>query len=63
MLMDPIISLAHECDVSVLGLMHLSKDQDTLGRRLEGLARAVLKLFRPDPAQPNRRRLEVIGNF
>ena len=22
-----------------------------------------MKMFRPDPGQPNRRRLEVIGNF
>ena len=62
-LMDPIISIAQECDVSILGLMHLSKDAETLGRRLEGLARAILKLFKPDPGQPDRRRLEVIGNF
>ena len=41
----------------------LDKDAETLGRRLEGLARAILKLFRPDPGQPDRRRLEVIGNF
>ncbi|MBV8126803.1 MAG: AAA family ATPase [Planctomycetaceae bacterium] len=63
LLMDPIISIAQECDVSILGLMHLSKDAETLGRRLEGLARAILKMFRPDPGQPDRRRLEVIGNF
>ncbi len=62
-LMDPIISIAQKCDVSILGLMHLSKDAETLGRRLEGLARAILKLFKPDPGQPDRRRLEVIGNF
>ena len=46
-----------------MGLMHLSKDQDTLGRRLEGLARGIMKMFKPDPGQPDRRRLEVIGNF
>ena len=62
-LMNPIVNIAQEMDSTILGLMHLSKDQDTLGRRLEGLARAVLKMFRPDPAQPDRRRLEVIGNF
>ena len=61
--MTPIVSIAQTCDVSIIGLMHLSKDQDTLGRRLEGLARGIMKLFRPDPAQPDRRRLEVIGNF
>jgi len=43
--------------------MHLSKDMDTLGRRLEGSARGIIKILKPDPSQPNRRRLEVIGNF
>ncbi|MFI5454203.1 MAG: AAA family ATPase [Isosphaerales bacterium] len=62
-LMTPIVSIAQSCDVSIMGLMHLSKDQDTLGRRLEGLARGIMKMFKPDPAQPDRRRLEVIGNF
>ena len=61
--MTPIVSIAQTCDVSIIGLMHLSKDQDTLGRRLEGLSRGIMKLFRPDPSQPDRRRLEVIGNF
>ena len=62
-LMDPLITMAQECDTTLLGLMHLSKDAETLGRRLEGLARAILKLFKPDPGQPDRRKLEVIGNF
>ena len=61
--MTPIVSIAQSCDVSIMGLMHLSKDQDTLGRRLEGLARGIMKMFKPDPAQPDRRRLEVTGNF
>ncbi len=62
-IMTPIVSIAQECDASILGLMHLSKDMDTLGRRLEGLSRGIMKMFKPDPRQPNRRRLEVIGNF
>ena len=62
-IMTPIVSIAQSCDVSIMGLMHLSKDQDTLGRRLEGLARGIMKMFKPDPGQPDRRRLEVIGNF
>jgi hypothetical protein len=62
-LMTPIISIAQHYDVAIMGLMHLSKDLDTLGRRLEGLARGIMKLFRPDGSQPDRRRLEVIGNF
>jgi hypothetical protein len=62
-LMDPLITMAQESDTAILGLMHLSKDSETLGRRLEGLARAILKLFRPDPGRPDRRRLSVTGNF
>jgi hypothetical protein len=58
--MDPIIAIAQECDVAILGMMHASKDGETLGRRLEGLTRAVLKLSKPDPeGQPNRRKLWV----
>jgi hypothetical protein len=63
MLMDPLISIAQDCDTTLWGLMHLSKDAETLGRRLEGLARAILKLFKPDPGQPDRRKLIVTGNF
>lgn len=62
-IMTPIVTIAQECDASIMGLMHLSKDMDTLGRRLEGLSRGIMKMFKPDPGQPNRRRLEVIGNF
>ncbi len=62
-LMNPLIAIAQECDVAILGLMHLSKDSETIGRRLEGLARSILKLYRPDPGQPDRRRLEITGNF
>jgi AAA domain len=62
-IMTPIVSIAQSCDTSIMGLMHLSKDKDTLGRRLEGLARGIMKLFKPDPGQPERRRLEVTGSF
>jgi hypothetical protein len=62
-LMTPIITIAQECGTAIVGLMHLSKDNETLGRRLEGLARGIMKLFKPAPDQPDRRRLEVIGNF
>jgi hypothetical protein len=62
-IMTPIVTIAQECDATIMGLMHLSKDMDTLGRRLEGLSRGIMKMFRPDPSQPNRRRLEVMGNF
>ncbi len=62
-IMTPIVTIAQECDASIMGLMHLSKDMDTLGRRLEGLSRGIMKMFRPDPSQTKRRRLEVTGNF
>jgi hypothetical protein len=62
-LMNPVITMAQETDTAVLGLMHLSKADETLGRRLEALARAILKLHRPDPAQRDRRKLSVTGNF
>jgi hypothetical protein len=62
LLMDPIISIAQETETTILGLMHLSKDAETLGRRLEGLARSILKMFKPDPGQPDRRKLTCIGN-
>ena len=62
-LFDPLITMAQQCDTALLGLMHLSKDHETLGRRLEGMARSILKLFNPDPDQPDRRKLIVIGNF
>jgi hypothetical protein len=63
LLMNPLITMAQECGAAILGLMHLSKDNETLGRRLEGLARAILKLFKPDPGKPDRRKLIVTGNF
>jgi hypothetical protein len=62
-LVNPLITIAQDHDTTFLGLMHLSKDAETLGRRLEGLARAILKLFKPDPGQPDRRKLIVTGNF
>jgi len=64
LLFSPIIDIAQTTDTAFVGLMHLSKDGETLGRRLEGMARSVIKLFKPDPdGQPDRRKLVVIGNF
>jgi hypothetical protein len=59
---DPIVTIAQNSECAILGLMHLSKDDETLGRRLEGLSRSILKLSRPDPSQPNRRKLTCTGN-
>jgi hypothetical protein len=61
--LDPLLEIAQECDVALLGLMHLSLGNESLGRRIEGFTRSILKLTRPDPAQKKRLRLEVSGNF
>jgi hypothetical protein len=65
LLMDPLIAIAQEFDVAIVGMMHASKEGETLGRRLEGLARAVIRLTKPDPeGQPGRRKLWVArANF
>lgn len=63
LLMNPLIEMAQESNTTILGLMHLSKDGDTLGRRLEGAARGILKLHKPDDSQKDRRKLLVKGNF
>jgi hypothetical protein len=56
----PIMELAGKCGVAFLGLTHLSKDKDPLGRRIVEKARLVIKMTQPDPeGQPNRRRLWV----
>jgi hypothetical protein len=63
-LFDPIIEIAQRTGCTILCVSHLSKDGDTLGRRLEGAARSVTKLFYPDPdGQKDRRRLTTKGNF
>jgi hypothetical protein len=59
---SPLIDIAQTYETAIVALMHLSKDSETLGRRLEGMATSVLKLTRPDPSQPNRRKLECKGN-
>src|SRR5262249_22862167 len=63
-LLERILEIAQTTDTAIVGLMQLPKGGETLVRRLEGLARAVMKLERPDPErQPARRKLSVIGNF
>jgi hypothetical protein len=61
---DPIIEIAQKTGCTIICASHLSKDGDTLGRRLEGAARSVMKLSYPDPDnQKDRRRLTTKGNF
>ena len=54
------MELAASSGVAFLGLTHLSKDKDPLGRRIVEKARVVIKMTQPDPeGQPNRRKLWV----
>jgi hypothetical protein len=62
-LFDPIIEIAQKTNATIFCASHLSKDGDTLGRRLEAVARSVMKLYKPDPGnQPDRRKLTTMGN-
>jgi hypothetical protein len=56
----PILDLAGKHGVAFLGLTHLSKDKEALGRRIVEKARVIIKMTQPDrEGQPNRRRLWV----
>ena len=41
---EPLINIAQTYEIPIVASMHLSKDSETLGRRLEGMARSILKL-------------------
>jgi hypothetical protein len=56
----PILELCQKTGVALLGLTHLSKDKEALGRRIVEKARVVIKMTQPDPeGQLDRRRLWV----
>lgn len=55
---DPLIQLATETGVPVLGLTHLNKDKQVLNVRISERARSVLLIRQPDPSV-NRRRFWV----
>jgi hypothetical protein len=56
----PIMELAGASGVAFLGLTHLSKEREALGRRIIEKARIIIKMTQPDPeGQPNRRKLLV----
>jgi AAA domain len=56
----PIIDLAGQTKVPILGLTHLSMNKEALGRRIVEKARVVIKMTQPDPeGQRDRRRLWV----
>jgi hypothetical protein len=45
----PIIELARKTSTAFLGLTHLSKEKEALGRRIVEKARVVIKMTQPDP--------------
>jgi hypothetical protein len=55
----PLIELAAETEVALLGLTHLSIHKEALGRRIAEKARILIKMTHPDPDEPDRRRLWV----
>jgi hypothetical protein len=56
----PLMELAGKTGVAFLGLTHLSKEKEALGRRIVEKARVVIKMTQPDlEVQPDRRRLWV----
>jgi hypothetical protein len=55
----PLIEIATETEVALLGLTHLSVQKEALGRRIDEKARMLIKLTHPDPDDPNRRKLWV----
>ncbi len=56
----PLLDLASRIGIPILGLTHLSKDKEALGRRIVEKSNVVMMLEKPDPEnQPNRRRLRV----
>jgi hypothetical protein len=62
LVVEPLIDIAQKHDVAILALTHLSRDKETLGRRLNGIARSIMMLDIPDLAKPELRRLSATGN-
>lgn len=60
---NPIIDIAKRNETTILALTHLNKSGDFLNLRIKGVARALWTLTAPDPTTPDRRRLEIKGNF
>jgi hypothetical protein len=56
----PIIELAQKTSTAILGVTHLSANNNPLGRRIVEKARVVIKMTQPDPeGHRDRRRLWV----
>jgi hypothetical protein len=62
-LMTPLRDIAQRTGVSIIPLMHLSKEGHALGRRIKGLTRTIIHLECPDPEQSGRLRLWVPKTF
>jgi hypothetical protein len=61
---SPLMEIAQRCEVAFLCLTHLSKDGESLGRRIDGATRAVWKMTKPNPeGEPNRRRVWVSKTY
>jgi hypothetical protein len=56
----PVMELAGKTGVPILGLTHLSKDKEALGRRIVEKARVVIKMTQPDPEGQRDRRCLIV---
>jgi hypothetical protein len=60
----PLIRIVRAANVALIATLHTSKDGESLGRRLEGAARSVSKLYRvgKDTTESVRRKLTTVTN-
>jgi hypothetical protein len=60
----PVISIVKRANVALVATLHTSKDGDSLGRRLEGVARSISKFYRvgKDTPESVRRKLCTVTN-
>jgi hypothetical protein len=58
-LKKPLLVIAQKHQVTILLLLHLSREGQALGRRSKGLTRTLLQLDRPDAKRPEKLRLRV----
>ena len=57
---QPLQVIARRNQVAILCLTHLNAAGGLLGRRVLEKVRCAMRIEKPDPGQPNRRRLEVV---
>jgi hypothetical protein len=58
-LMAPLIEIAQRHQVTIVPLLHLSRDGQALGRRIKGITCTLIQLECPDPEKPHHLRLWV----